>query len=104
MTDVTRQLSSRHQVTRGAEEDSPPGVQEQAHRSPFPRVLPLPFLPTLPAGTQLGVGAVGDSRAKARSSSISGSQGQTAQPEAGPRPWRKPVLLTQTKYEETERG
>ena len=96
-----RRLLSRHQVTRGPEEDSPPGVQEQAHRSPCPRVLPLPFLPTLPTGTQLGR-AAGDSRAKAGSSSISGSQGQTAQPEAGPRPWRK--LLTQTKYEETEGG
>ena len=100
---MTRRLLSHHQVTRGAEEDNPPGVQEQAHRSPCPRVLPLSFLPTLPAGTQLG-GAAGDSRAKAGSSSILGSQGQTAQPEAGPRPWRKPVLLTQTKYEETEGG
>ena len=50
----------------GAEEDSPPGVQEQAHRSPCPRVLPLPFLPTLPAGTQLGGGCSGGQQSQSQ--------------------------------------
>ena len=105
MTDVTRRLSSRRQVTH--QELRRTALQESRSRltvAPAPGSCHCPSCPPSPPAPSLGVGAVGDSRAKARSSSISGSQGQTAQPEAGPRPWRKPVLLTQTKYEETEGG
>ncbi|XP_061047313.1 uncharacterized protein LOC133092098 [Eubalaena glacialis] len=47
VTDLERQLLMSRQVASGAEEDSPPGIQDQAHRSPCPRVLPaLPLAPS----------------------------------------------------------
>ncbi|XP_060007852.1 lisH domain-containing protein ARMC9 isoform X2 [Lagenorhynchus albirostris] len=74
VTDVKRQLSVSRQVASGAEGDSPPGIQDQAHHSPCPRVLPPPFLPALPLAPSWG-----GSTAKSMSLSISSISGASAE-------------------------